>query len=174
MSDALPPTPPSEQSLSDIALKTISALGTASGEIFDPAGGFGDLLRAATRHIRRLVEAERVRIWVLRRLGRQLVAREFGDGETSVELRTGSADGLAGWAISHREPLRLGPGDPRPALTGETPPFRAALVIPLFRRGVAFGAIECLDKKGGGAFTDADFDRLDVASEHVGVALDNA
>jgi sigma-B regulation protein RsbU (phosphoserine phosphatase) len=173
MSDSLS-TEPREPSLSDIALKTISALGTASGEIFDPAGNLGDLLRAATRHCKRLVDAERVRIWVLRRLGRVLVAREFGDGGTSVELRTGSTDGLAGHVIAHRAPLRVAPGDPRPALTGEVPPFRAALVIPLFRRGEAFGAIECLDKKGGGAFTDADFDNLDVASEHVGFALDNA
>lgn len=174
MSESLTPTQPREPSLSDIALKTISALGTASGEIFDAAGGLSDLLRAATRHCRRLVDAERVRIWVLRRGGRALVTREYGDGETSVEHRTGSAEGLAGWAITQRRPLRLAPGDARPALTGETPPFRAALVIPLFRRGEAFGVIECLDKRGGGAFTDADFDHLDVASEHVGFAVDNA
>ena len=174
MSDSLASTESHEPSLSDIALKTISALGTGSGEILDPAGAFSDLLRAATRHCRRLVDAERVRIWVLRRLGRQLVAREFGEGDASVELRTGSGDGLAGWAISHRAPLRLAAGDPRPPLTGEAPPFRTALVIPLFRRGVAFGVIECLDKKGGGSFAEADFDRLDVASEHVGFALDNA
>jgi serine phosphatase RsbU (regulator of sigma subunit) len=174
MSDSLTPTQPREPSLSDIALKTISALGTASGEIFDPGGGFSELLRAATRHCRRLVDAERVRIWVLRRGGRTLVTREYGDGESSVEHRTGSGEGLAGWAITQRKPLRLAPGDPRPALSGETPPFRAALVMPLFRRGDAFAVIECLDKRGGGAFTDADFDRLDVASEHVGFALDNA
>jgi len=174
MSDALTPTQPREPSLSDIALKTISALGTASGEIFDPAGGFSDLLRAATRHCRRLVGAERVRIWILRRGGRTLVAREFGDDETSIELRIGGGEGLAGYAISQRASLRLAPGEARPPLLGEVPAFRAALVIPLFRRGEAFGVIECLDKKGGGAFTDADFDHLDVAAEHVAVALDNA
>src|SRR5260370_1026546 len=59
MSDSLS-TQPREPSLSDIALKTISALGTASGEIFDSAGSFGDLLRAATRHCRRLVDGARV------------------------------------------------------------------------------------------------------------------
>ena len=174
MSDSLTPTHPLEPSLSDIALKTISALGTPSGEILDPGGGFSELLRAATRHCRRLVDAERVRIWVLRRGGRTLVTREYGDGEASTEHRTGSAEGLAGWAITQRKAMRLGPGDARPALSGETPPFKAALVIPLFRRGEAFGVIECLDKRGGGAFSDADFDRLDVASEHVGFALDNA
>jgi len=48
MSDSLTPTDAREPNLSDVALKTISALGTASGEIFDPAGGFDELLRAAT------------------------------------------------------------------------------------------------------------------------------
>src|SRR5437773_710950 len=160
--------------LTRVAPRTISALGTASGEIFDPAGGFDELLRAATRHCRRLVDAERVRIWVLRRGGRTLVTREYDDGGGSVEHRTGSGEGLAGWTITQRRPLRLAPDDALPNLTGETPSFRSALVIPLFRRGEAFGVIECLDKRGGGAFTDADFDHLDVASEHVSVALDNA
>jgi phosphoserine phosphatase RsbU/P len=174
MSDSLASTHAREPSLSDVALKTISALGTPSAELFDPAGGFADLLRAATRHCRRLVGAERVRIWVLRRGGRLLVAREFGEGEGSIELRMGSGEGLAGYAITRREPLRLGPGEPHAPFAGDVPAFHAALVIPLFRRGEVFAAIECLDKKGGGAFTDADFDNLDVASEHVGFALDNA
>jgi sigma-B regulation protein RsbU (phosphoserine phosphatase) len=174
MSDSIASTESREPSLSDIALKTISVLGTASGEIFDPAGGFSDLLRAASRHCKRLVDAERVRIWVLRRGGRTLVASEFGEGEAAVEHRIGGTEGLAGWAVVHRRSLRLAPGETPPPLAGTVPPFQSALVIPLFRRGVAFGAIECLDKRGGGAFSDADFDHLDVAAEHVGIALDNA
>ena len=83
-------------------------------------------------------------------------------------------EGLAGWAVAHGEALRLGPGDPRPELRGEVPPFRSALVVPLFRRGEVLGAIECLDKRGGGAFSDADFERLELASEQVAFALDNA
>src|SRR5262249_42926613 len=35
-------------------------------------------------------------------------------------------------------------------------------------------AIECLDKVGAPAFDDADFDRLEIASEHIAFALDNA
>ena len=66
----------------------------------------------------------------------------------SVEHRTGSGEGLAGWTITQRRPLRLAPDDALPNLTGETPSFRSALVIPLFRRGEAFGVIECLDKRG--------------------------
>jgi serine phosphatase RsbU (regulator of sigma subunit) len=166
----------SPPSATDIALRTLSVLGTPSGEAFGTSANFGDLLRVATRHCRRLVDAQRVRIWVVRRGGRRLVAREFGaEGDRApVELRAGPGEGLAGWAITHQQPLRMAGGDPRPALQGDVPEFQSALVMPLFRRGDAFAAIECLDKRGGGSFTDADFDNLDVAGEHVAFALDNA
>jgi sigma-B regulation protein RsbU (phosphoserine phosphatase) len=76
--------------------------------------------------------------------------------------------------ITHRQVLRFSPGDARPDRGNEPPSLRSALVVPLFRRGEAFAAIECLDKRGGGAFTDADAESLDVASEHIAFALDNA
>jgi sigma-B regulation protein RsbU (phosphoserine phosphatase) len=160
---------------SDIALRTLTALGTSSGEAFDVSANFGELLRAASRHCRRLVDAARVRIWVVRSGGRRLVAREFHEDDGPPdELRIARGEGLAGWALTHEQSLRLGPGDVHPAFEGEVPHFDSALALPLFRRGEAFGVIECLDKRGGGGFTDSDFDRLDVAAEHVAFALDNA
>jgi sigma-B regulation protein RsbU (phosphoserine phosphatase) len=173
----LPDTPmPHVPSPSDIALRTLSALGTSSSEAVGDSSSFTDLLRAASRHCRRLVDAERVRIWVARRGGRRLVGREFaGDSDLAgTEVRVAGGEGLAGWAIAHQQPLRLTGADPRPEFWGETPAFHAALVMPLFRRGDAFAAIECLDKRGGGDFSDSDFDNLDVAGEHVAFALDNA
>ena len=172
-SESVVPTQPREPGPSEIALKTISALGQVSNEVIDPAGGFGELLRAASKHCRRLTDAVRVRIWVVRSLGRRLVAHEFGEGPPVVH-RIGSGEGLAGWAIAHRQALRLAPGDKRPEVEGEPNSFRSALVVPLFRRGEAFGAIECLDKRGDGPFTDADAENLEVAAEHIAFALDNA
>ncbi len=136
---------------------------------------FNDLLRAATRQCRRLVDCETVRIWVARSAGRRLVARDFAEnGSASQELRQGRGEGLAGWVMDRGEALRLAPGDPRPlGLAGEHDSQRSALVLPLFRRGEPFGAIECLAKRGG-AFTAADFDRLEVAAEGVSFALDYA
>jgi len=168
-------TPGEPGAYDDVMLRTISALGTQASEAFHAATNFNDLLHAATRHCRRLVDCESVRIWVVRRGGRRLVARDFpGDGARAViERRAAPGEGLAGWAIAHEQSLRLGAADPRPAVSGEVPAFRSALVVPMLRRGEAFAAIECLDKRGGD-FTDADFDRLDVASEHVAFALDNA
>jgi serine phosphatase RsbU (regulator of sigma subunit) len=173
----LPPSSTDQaDSRDDVTLRTLSALGTGASEVIHAASNFNDLLRAASRHCRRLVNCEIVRIWVVRRGGRRLVARDFTDDadRNGTELRLASGEGLAGWVIENERSLRLNPGDARPALRGPAPAFREALVIPLFRRGEVFAAIECLNKRDPGGFTDADFDRLDVASEHVAFALDNA
>ncbi|HEY6195191.1 MAG TPA: GAF domain-containing SpoIIE family protein phosphatase [Candidatus Eisenbacteria bacterium] len=144
----------------------------------DGIGGperFTDLLHAATRQCRRLVDCETVRIWVARSGGRRLVAHEFANGGApSRELRQNRGEGLAGYVMTSGAALRLGPEDPRPpGLESGGEPGRSALVLPLYRRGEPFGAIECLGKRGG-EFTAADFDRLEVAAESVSFALDYA
>ena len=160
----------------DAALRSLASLDSQATMTFKGAVNLNDLLLLATNHCRRLVDSEIARIWLVRRSGRRLVAREFPQGADGppVEVRQAREEGLAGWAVVHEQSLRLGPGDPRPALRGATPSFTSAIVIPIFRRGAVFGAIECLDKRGGGAFNDGDFDRLDLAAEHVAFALDNA
>lgn len=160
----------------DLTLRAITALGTGVSDASHADHDFDDLLRTASRHLVRMLDCERARIWVLRRGGRRLSAREFPAGPDAPphELRVGRDEGLAGWAVSHERTLRLGPGDARPEVKGPVPEFRSALVHPLFRRGKVFAAIECLDKRGGSGFTDADFDRLDMASEHITLALDHA
>jgi sigma-B regulation protein RsbU (phosphoserine phosphatase) len=165
-----------DEAASHVTLRTISALGTLSSDTFHSRTHFNDLLRAATRHCRRLVNAASARIWIARRGGRRLVARDFPEDPKAppVEHRIGRGEGLAGWCVTREQSLRIDPDEPRPELQGAVPAFRSALVLPLFRRGEVFGAIECLDKADGGGFTDADFDHLEVASEHVAFALDNA
>src|SRR6266516_5105515 len=165
----------------DATLPSDENLDTLATATFRGAANLNDLLELASDHCRRLLDCEIARIWVARRNGRRLVARDFPDapaGEAPaappIEHRITRNEGLAGWAVTRGQPLRLGPQDPRPALQGEVPPFKSALVVPLFRRGEVLGAIECLDKRGGGAVSDADFDRLELASEQVAFALDNA
>lgn len=167
---AAAPPAPAETGLPRISVQSlIGPDGIAGPERFQ------ELLRAATRQCRRLVDCETVRIWVARSGGRRLVACDFPDeGALSRELRTGRGEGLAGWVMLEGRALRLAPGDPRPpGVTGPHDPDESALVLPLFRRGEPFGAIECLGKRGG-TFTAADFDRLEVAAEGVAFALDYA
>ena len=170
------PEPPRATGGVEAARRSLEHLDSLTTLTFKGATNLNDLLRLASRSCRKLVDASVARIWVARRNGRRLVARDFpedGNG-APIERRQARDEGLAGWAVTRGEALRLGPGDPRPALQGEVPPFTSAIVLPLLRRGDVFGAVECLDKRGGGAFDDADFDRLEAAAEHVAFALDNA
>ncbi len=172
-SETPPSAPPTSSPAADPTLPRISAQSLLGPDGNAGPERFNDLLRAATRQCRRLVDCETVRIWVARSGGRRLVARDFIENSGSgQELRQGRGEGLAGWVMGRGESLRLAAGDPKPAgLVGTHDSKRSALVLPLFRRGEPFGAIECLGKRGG-EFTAADFDRLEVAAESVSFALD--
>jgi sigma-B regulation protein RsbU (phosphoserine phosphatase) len=168
-------SPPPETSLPRISVQSlIGPDGIAGPE------RFRDLLRAASKQCRKLVDCDTVRIWVVRSGGRRIVAWEFSEGAPR-ELRRNRSEGLVGWVLRTGESLRLAAGEPRPAgLVGDPERDRSALVLPLFRSTrtkpgstEAFAAIECLGRHGG-AFTSADFDRLEVAAEGVAFALDYA
>lgn len=169
-----PNAPTAPQAATETALARAHAFSLLAAE---PAGGtaqLDDLLRASTAHCRRLVECRQVRIWLSRRGGSRLVSREFGEHGGVVERRVAGGEGLAGWVLAHGEVLRLARGEARPSdLVGDVPTFETALVLPLYRRGRSFAAIEWLDRIGG-AFTDEDLDRLEVGSESVALALDYA
>jgi serine phosphatase RsbU (regulator of sigma subunit) len=163
-----------EDSSEDL-LRTLAALGAHTGGTVHAASNFNALVRAASRHLRRLSGAARVRIWITRRSGRRLEGREFpADEAAPVLYRAAQGEGLAGYCVEHGETLRLNSGDSPPTLRGELPEFRNAVVVPLFRRGDVFGAVEFLDKLGGKPFRTADLDPLEAASEQVAFALDNA
>jgi len=163
-----------EESTDDL-LRTLAGLGAPTGGAMQAANNLTQVIRAAQRHVKRLVHARRVRLWISRRGGRRLEGREFeGDDAPPVLTRVGRGEGLAGWCVEHGQPLRLATGDARPDLRGEVPEFGSALVLPLFRRGEAFAAIECLDHAGDAGFAVGDLDALELASEPLAIALDNA
>lgn len=163
--------------------RSLAALPGVLATLGEPAEGttrLQELLRTTSRHGRKLVDCEVARIWLARRGGRRLVARDFPDDGPPVELRLTRGEGLAGWVLVSGETLRFSASDPRPALKGTVPEFESALVVPLFRAGKVFAVIECLNRRapGGGlaadGFTAADQDILEVAAEHIAFALDHA
>lgn len=159
----------------DDLLRTLSGLGAQTGGAMQAANNLTHLVRAANRHVQRLVHARRVRLWITRRSGRRLEGREFPDADgPPIVNRVTRGEGLAGWCVEHGQPLRISPGEARPDLQGDVPEFESALVLPLFRRGEAFGAIECLDHLGGSGFAVVDLDQLELSSEPLAIALDNA
>ncbi len=131
-----------------------------------------ELIQAAAAFVHGLVRAERVRLWLLRRGGQRLVAREFDpaapDGVSELMLQ--ADEGTVGRAATERRTLVLGPG----TTAGPDGAFRSALLVPLLRRGACLGVIECLDKAGADGFGDDDRAALESVSEDLAVAIENA
>ena len=180
LSENAPGAPPAPGAAAETVLPRISLQSLIGPEGIAGPERFRELLRAASRQCRRLVDCETARIWVVRSAGRRLVAWDFPEGGAPRELRRNRGEGLAGWALAKGEALRLEAGEPRPkGFSGDPDLGRSALVVPLFRGArlkdgsEPFAAIECLGRRGGG-FTAADFDRLEVAAEAVAFALDYA
>ncbi|HEY3217085.1 MAG TPA: SpoIIE family protein phosphatase [Candidatus Eisenbacteria bacterium] len=181
MRDSIPPTdtPSAPPGAETETLTRVAELLPAVVDLGERATGsekFRELLRTLSVHCRRLLDCETARIWVARRGGARWIARDFPEtpGAAPVVHRVGRGEGLAGWVVNHGKSLWLGPADPRPTLEGAVPAFHSALVVPLYRRGEIFAAIECLDRRDGVAFTRQDLDRLEQAAEHIAIALDNA
>jgi phosphoserine phosphatase RsbU/P len=129
-----------------------------------------ELTQAAAAFVHGLVRAETVRLWLLRRGGQRLVAREFDPGALDglSETVIPSDEGPVGEVATARRTLVLGPS------TDPARPFRSALLVPLLRRGACLGVIECLDKAGAERFGAEDQAALESVSEDLAVAIENA
>src|SRR5712692_3996656 len=81
---------------SESAFKSLAGFDTEATVTFHGAANLNDLLQLASRHCRRLVDCTTARIWLLRRNGRRLVARDFPDEREGgpVEHRMGRGEGL--------------------------------------------------------------------------------
>jgi len=135
-----------------------------------------ELIQAASAFVHALVRARTVRLWLFRRGGQRLVSREFDpaapDGVSEIVI---SPDvGPVGFAAQNRQSLNLGPSGEDERFATYDPPYTAALVVPLLRRGASLGVIECLDKADGGRFTAAEQSALESVSEDMAVAIENA
>jgi GAF domain-containing protein len=131
-----------------------------------------ELIQAAAAFVHGLVRAERVRLWLLRRGGQRLIAREFDPGAPDgvSELMLPADEGTVGRTATERRTFVLGPG----TTAGPGGEFRSALLVPLLRRGACLGVIECLDKAGADGFGDDDRAALESVSEDLAVAIENA
>jgi sigma-B regulation protein RsbU (phosphoserine phosphatase) len=144
-------------------------------EFFTRTLELDELIQAATAFVHGLVRAETVRIWLFRRGGQRLVAREFDpaapDGVSEIVIAPD--EGPVGLTATSRRPLVLGPSGEDARFAGGEP-FTSALLVPLLRRGTCLGVIECRNKAGGGRFADHDASVLESVSEDMAVAIENA
>src|SRR5262245_29885036 len=81
----------------EAAARALPSLVLHLSEGFDASTNLTDLLRAAERHVRKLLDCQKSRIWLPARAGRRLVARDFpgGDGPPTL-VRSAADEGPAG------------------------------------------------------------------------------
>ena len=76
MSESTLPPPPAAIRTPETAVKTLPSLVLHLSEGFDASTNLTELLRAAGRHVRKLVDCQTSRIWLGRRAGRRLRSEE--------------------------------------------------------------------------------------------------
>ncbi|MGC9357076.1 MAG: GAF domain-containing protein, partial [Anaerolineae bacterium] len=102
----------------------------------------------------------------------------LGGQSKEISQRLSAGEGLAGWSLTHRQPVLVEDAqrDPRYWSGGEneldyTP--HAVMVVPLLIEGEAIGII-IVGSRTVGAFTSEDLQTLQALSSTLGVALENA
>ncbi|HEV8479725.1 MAG TPA: SpoIIE family protein phosphatase [Candidatus Eisenbacteria bacterium] len=145
-------------------------------EFLNRSLGLDELINACVAYVHALVRAERVRIWLYRHGGRRLLCREFAPTFTEGfrEMYVAAGEGLPGRAATQGRVVILGSSSDSPEYKDEQPGWKSALVVPLERRGQILGVIECLDRAGGGTFSEVDARSLEAAAREFAVAIENA
>lgn len=100
-------------------------------------------------------------------------------GEELREIRMPANAGIAGWIVTHGEPLIVDDvrSDPRFYQNfDQSSGFqtRSILGVPLWARGRTIGVIEVLNKRDGTPFDQADLDLLNLLSAQAAISIDNA
>jgi diguanylate cyclase (GGDEF)-like protein len=161
----------------------LSALADALGARADLATLAGDAvaLRDFFAKVGAAVPSEDIMLVLLdpdgheRRLGAsRRLEPGFVDG-----LRLRMDQGIAGWVARHQQAVRLEDvrSDPRyysgvERFTGFAP--RTMICVPLVMKGRTLGVIQCLNKRGGETFTEAELDVVQTLADHAAIAIENA
>jgi sigma-B regulation protein RsbU (phosphoserine phosphatase) len=103
-----------------------------------------------------------------------------GDKATQIEsnfIKMGH--GIAGWVADHKEPLKIDDcySDPRfnPEFDKKTGFItRNMLCVPMIRKGELVGALQVINKSGGGRFSELDLSFFKALSAQCAIAIENA
>jgi len=112
--------------------------------------------------------------------GELFVRLARGDKKTPIQgIRLRVGEGIAGHVVKTAQPLVVQDvhedsrfSDKYDRITGFR--TRAMICAPLIVRGRPIGALQVINKKSGGSFSDSDLELLTAAAQQIAVALENA
>jgi serine/threonine-protein kinase len=100
-------------------------------------------------------------------------------GERIKEMRLKVGEGIAGWVAKTRQPIVVHDAskDPRHFSEADSRSHfitRNIIAVPVMAKGKLIGVLEAINKNGGSPFYKQDLEILEMLSNHVGIAIDNA
>ena len=164
----------------DIYQRGLSTL-LRSSSIINSSLQINDVLDSAMKAAEEFVEAEASSVFELDpekgEISVKLARGEKGKSIQASKLKPG--EGLTGWVIQCGKPIIVEDvqkesrfSDRFDRETGFR--TRSLLCVPLTIREETIGAIQVINKKNGGPFTDEDLELLTALAQQIAVAIDNA
>ncbi len=139
------------------------------------------VLDSSMRFVEELVDAEASSIFELDRERDELFFRLVrGDpSEKAKEVRIKMGEGVAGWVALHGEPLLVPDASREKRFSPRTDRHtgfntRSLIGVPIRSRGRVLGVLEVLNKRGPEPFTERDLELLQLVTNQIGTALENA
>ncbi|NJP06118.1 MAG: GAF domain-containing sensor histidine kinase [Chloroflexaceae bacterium] len=134
------------------------------------------LLSDIQRRVPDVVDAERCSIFILDESGRELVVTTL---DASQEMRMPADEGIAGWVVSHGISQIVNDVDQDnrwyEAISRETDfDTRSIVCVPMQVHNRIVGAMQLLNKRGGGDFSDQDVQLLSTLATQAAIAVENA
>lgn len=104
---------------------------------------------------------------------------EGGGGGRLVEQRMPLSRGIAGWVVTHAEPVVVNDVTTDARFAGDIAQsvnfqVRSLVAVPMMSRGRVIGVLEVLNKRGDGGFTDSDAHILYTLAGQAAIAIENA
>ncbi len=155
--------------------ETVVAIGQAIGSISDLDG----VLTRVMEHTTRLMRAERSTLYLIDPEKKEIWSKVV-QGEGLKEIRLPLGSGIAGWVCVHDQSVLIADASKDERFNSQVDKntgfkTRSMVVAPLHDvTGKVCGAVQALNRKGEGGFTEKDLKLLEAVASQAGAAIENA
>lgn len=160
-----------------VQLRTLMDLSATVNSTLDAS----EIQQRAVESAATIVDAERSSLLILDPDTSDLCfeVSQGATGATVREVRLRAGQGVAGWVVDNQQGVVIDDvhADPRYIdAKNENSPVstRNMVCVPVLSRGEVIGALQAMNKRGGGRFDDNDCELMQSLAHHVAVAIENA
>lgn len=174
------PQPRKEETGPVLGIKRLEALQKIS-VLLNSTLDMREVLQRALESAERLLRAEASSVFLRDPVTEQLVFYAItGEKKSVLEgLRIPKGQGIVGWVVENRRPLLVPDTRKDPRFFSRIDQefgfqTRTLICVPLISKGRVLGALEVLNSKDRGHFSNEDIPFLETLGNHLATALDNA